>query len=549
MARGREILATIAALFAVPLPVAAQDLAWEAPAPLVAQIGAERDGEFAAGARALFEDCAAQGYQGSSEHCRALLVEIFAVAHRRDLAASAEWAARRLHDQYYVIERDPDDPAIYLEFAAREMATFDLAMTWPLFEAIGQRRFREDADPLAELVRLDELAAAEFRLGRPPSERLLLEGALELSRRLDGESSDRYRDLASRALRADALMTAPEAVGRCEAIDARLDPVDAYAIHEAVSCAILDAQLGRMREATEDLRSLALETSAAGASAAASADLQFHLGRVLMLQERWPDAEAPLRAALDLLRPEGMGADYFQDRGASQPAKRAADFLKLALELQGKEGIRTSNSYGGIDRRLGLFYGIEELRWSAQDWAAKAERLQEKIDSGALQWEGGVWRSLRSRYNRAKADIGQLRGREDPLFGYYAVKDAEAGELSLTEGYRREHDPAYIDRFITPEFEKGARLIAAGMAPTQLEYADGLHAAAIHWAREDRDPGRAYGLCSLAMGGVRESVAAEREFDAVAQRRLKQAAPIFADCIGVMWNARAFDDTAAQDAR
>lgn len=527
----RPAIAGLLACAAAISPIAAQDLKWYEPAPLVAEAAGGTAEEFGARVHALVEECSAQGYQGDTRHCRPLLVAIFAEAHARDLRDTAEWAIRLLHKQYFFIEREPDEAEQYLRFTADEMAEFDSGMVEPLFRALADGLFWDGTDPAGRIEYLAARAKRQESQARFGPTSILYRGAIAIAEQHGLANTDEVEAIRMRAMLAGVLMLEPAAVAQC----ANANPSAADNLRFAANCAVLQMQLGRLRQAEERLRELL--TGVPADNSGLRAHILFQLGRSLMLQERWEEAHAPLRLALDLLNPAGAGKPYFSNPPKSVEGLRVAAYLDLALQRSGVGGLRKDLRQGlAMTQATGLFYGVERYRWSADEWAVSAERLQRSIDRGTLRWEGGVWQSLMSQYRLALADIRQLYGPKAPLVGYYMVKEAEASELFLTEGYRQPQTAEYVARRLSPDFVEGVTLLAQ-LPPTDLEYAVGYQSAALHWEREGRDPARAYAHCGKAVAGIEAQIGNTRDFDQVARKRVQRVRPILEDCVRIIWKA------------
>lgn len=519
----------VLAAFVIAVPAMAQDGLWQMPSETAHAAKIADDVRMEKIIRETYRDCVAravaQGGDSKAFGCNAVLVFAFAEARRRGMATLSQWAVRTIAASTYP-ETEAETPHALLGAVGDVIAQSDYPHALPLYAAYAEDALAADGDAKANLQTLVTRAETEDRWGRPATEALFAGAAATLATRLEGGQSPTARRMMAQSLRAEAVL-GREAAGRdCAEAGQGNDEI---ALHRRVTCAIAVENAGRWQEAEDQMRAL-LPDAQRQESPVARADLLFALGRNLMRQERWSDAVEFLTIARDLLAPLATPED---DRLIRMPAVRAARAAAMLAVAQANVSERTIRVN---ERLLGRFYGAEVSVAAADAWARAAEQLQRRIDSGALQWEGGVWQQMVYAYDQAADELARLYGADAPIVGTLRVKHVQGQEQYLTDGFRRAIDSAYTEADLRREMDRALTLIAPIPLTDQYRI-EGMKVAAAFLARNNRDIRRARSLCRAGMRGALDRMETAGEFDLAAQTQLRARQPLFAQCVGIAWAA------------
>lgn len=466
--------------------------------------------------------------------CNGVLVFAFGEARRRGLRALSDWAVQGVLASVY----DPIDAPTALarlRAAAGILSSADYPTSLPFHAAYVADTLAAPAAGAAALADLVAQADRYEQLGYPASILIHAEGAATLARRIEGADSALGWRMQAQALRAAALLGRASALQRCSVDPAGPGADPATRLHLQVSCAIATEQAGRWREAEARLRALLADAQAQPAPEV-RADVLVALGRNLIRQELYDAAVPFLTSARDLLAPLVTAEDERLLRAPAIRAARAQGALNIAT------GFRDGKP-SGVHRALTGIDALEATIAAADTWALAAERLQRDIDRGALQWEGGVWRQLLTAYREAHEEAGRLIGKDAPMVAMLRAKDAQGQEQYLTEGFRRPLARDYIEEDLIRLMQQAVAGLVT-LPQGDRHRVEGLAVAAGFLARNDRDVPRARSLCRSAMAGAIERLEAHAEFDTAAQAQLRRRAPLFAQCVGIAWQAGAAPGTA-----
>lgn len=503
---------------------------WQMPAAVTMQLRSAGNPQAEALLRRIHAQCVAERKDDDGEKatsCIGVLGVAFAQAQQRGMPALRSWAL----DQIAAASWDPLDqssPQALLTDAAKLMSRADYPLSLPLHAAYVEDALKRPP----ERSTLDQLIATADRYdewGYPATELRYTEGAATLARRIEGAQSPLAQRMDARGLRALVMLGDAEGNRRCASAPAAgIDP--AVMLNMRVSCAIATENAGRWREAEARLRALLPEAQGI-ADPLARSDVLIALGRNLIRQQLWDDAAAYLASAKEILDPLRSKEP---SRGRSPIDVRAA---RAQASLNIAVGFRDGQPSGG-DSALnpGAIYALESRIAGAETWELTAEQLQRDIDAGRLKWEGGVWQSLLGSYRDASADVRRLYGPEATILGSLQAKEIEAGELFVTEGFRRplQRDNMEADR--TKGMNDAIRMLARLPVTNQYRI-EGLKVASAFLARNRRDVPQSRSLCQSAMRGAIDRLNANAEYDRAAQAQARRRAPLFAQCVKTAWLA------------